>query len=83
MSERRSSTLNSSFLPARSSERRSSIVGTGGMDSIGEMWMNDETLVSPLIEDVNLDEVVDEWELSSSWVKIGRMDILHGRSRKH
>ena len=39
---------------ARSSERRSSIVGTGVTNSIGEMWMNDEALVSPSIEDVNL-----------------------------
>jgi hypothetical protein len=47
-------------LAARSSQRRSSIVGTGGMDSIGKMWMNNKTLVSPSIENVNLDEGVDE-----------------------
>jgi len=41
------------------------------MDSIGEMWMNNETMVSPSIEDVDLDEGVDEWEVSSSCVKIG------------
>ena len=51
-------------------------------------WINDEALVSLSIEDVNLDEGMDEWEVSASCVKIGRkegigMDVLHVRSQKN
>jgi len=44
------------------------IVGDVVMDSIGETEVNDDASVSPSNEDVNSDDVVEEREVSDSWV---------------
>jgi len=58
------------------------MVGDGVIGSISETEVNDEASVSPLKEDVNSDEVVDERdpirELGSQWIQ--KAPIASGRA---